>query len=333
MMNRNFKFQPSQLLLAASATFVVALAACSNSSHTASPTQANKQGDQRAPAWTAHIQSACTGVADNACRGKYGFSVDANGVYTVGPAPGGQVITGQIASDKFQELAAQVKAIEALSLSNDESCAAVADTNATEDTVTLTHGNTENVVLAVKQDQSCYEVADTGAVDDLHSTLQALENAYYPDVFPDACSDAVGLVQQQYALLQACDTDADCAYLNLNLGSADSTPSLDIIPSQGSFAVFTDTDSGVCSVVKPPVVANGARINSDSATIIKLLQSAITTCGDRLYSESCSGTTFDSSHAPSCVQNVCRANLAPSAAPTEAPAAGSAAGPAAALLR
>ncbi len=165
MMNRNFKNQPIQLPMVAGATLAIALTAaltsCSNSSKLASPAQTNKQSDQSVPAWTVRLQSACTGVTDNSCRGHYGFSIDANGLYKVGPAPGGQVITGQIAVDKFQTLAAQVKAIEGVSLANAESCDTLDDSTSGGDTLTLTQGSTEKVVLAVKQDESCYEIADT----------------------------------------------------------------------------------------------------------------------------------------------------------------------------
>ncbi len=315
----------SQIIISAVGftTLMMASVACNSSDNAANNLDAvNKQGEHAAPAWSVNVKSACSGVTDDSCRGQYGFTVDANGAYRVGPAPGGQFIAGQIAGDKLSSLAAQVKAVQDSSAVSTESCEA-ADSISANDTLVLTLGKTTHTLLVAEATQNCYEIVNTASVDGLNQAVLDLENAYYPDVFPDACSDSVGLIQQQYAATLACNTDADCAYVNINLGSVDGTqaPSLSILPGQGSFAVFNDTDTGVCSVIKPMVVANGAAALAHSDGIVQMIQSAIQACGTRLYSNDCSGSTFDSSQAPSCVQHSCRANNAQATAATPVAAA------------
>jgi hypothetical protein len=249
--------------------------------------------------------------------------VDANGNYQVGPAAHGEVITGQIAADKFQALVGVVKPLmeRGASFAREQSCADLGSVPS-PDTLTFEQGTKQHALLSVEQDQSCYEIANTAEIDSLHQAVSALASVYYPDVFPDACSDSVALVQQQYALVQSCSSDADCAYVNLDLGSIDSSsaPSLNVLPAQGNAAVFSDTDTGVCSAIQPVVVANGARLQANSATIIKAIQSAETACSARIYENNCSGNSFDSSQAPSCVHHQCRANIAPANSASPAPA-------------
>jgi hypothetical protein len=324
-MNRNSQIATTLSILSL-ATIAVAMSSCGGNSDKpgASPTPQKQQ--VKAPAWKVSLKSACAGVTDGSCKGQYGFSIDANGSYLIGPAPSGQTLTGQIAADKLADIAAKVNAFGNLSTASAgaENCQLVAEDAdaatiaAAADTLTLTQQSGDKVLLLAKDNSSCYEVSDTSAVDGLHHAMSALENASYPAIFPDACSDSVALLQQEYASVQGCSTDTDCTYYNVNLSG--DAPTFDVTTSG---AVFTDSVYGSCSMISPLVVANSAQLSASTDALAKAIQASLTACQDRQPAD-CTAATLDASLAPSCVHNVCTLNAGTASAAPAAPATGSA---------
>ncbi len=234
--------------------------------------------------------------------GYYGFSVDANSRFKMGPGPEGQSSSGIIAGDEFKNLDAILSQFLSTPASHAEICESrsmeegIFSSDA-EDNVVLTRLTGEETVIRVKENDYCFQAATADAAKTLHKAIRALSEKYYSIPFPDACSDLVTALEALYPEYQSCTTDTDCVYATTTYDA--------IIPGSIQF-VATDN----CSKIKPMVTGNIGALFNGQEKLLTALDRAREACGERIIRMDCTDVTgFQSNDAPPvCGQGFCRVN-------------------------
>jgi hypothetical protein len=72
---------------------------CSKSNESPPPSVEQPQSSIH---WKIQWTSQCAGLRKEDCLGGYGFSVDSNGTYEVGPGPQGQLLTGKLSEEDLK---------------------------------------------------------------------------------------------------------------------------------------------------------------------------------------------------------------------------------------
>jgi hypothetical protein len=284
--------------MVAALTISLVGSAC-NSQQSAPATQSPQK--EQGPAWELNYQATCMGTGaatdPSSCAGAYGFTVNADGTYQVGPGPRGEVIKGKLDHDDFTSLTTLTSSlVGGNSVLSTESCNG-GFSRAEDYTLTLVKHGKKKEVLNKKGANLCSLHLEAQPAEDLHNEIIDLTEKYYTLPFPDACLEAAANVEALYPLVQKCSVNSDCGYLDLNFQP---------IPAQGESTVYADN----CSVVKSLPAANVASIRNQLGALQSALDQAQTICGARIVREDCPGIqTFSSSAAPAvCEHNQCRPN-------------------------
>lgn len=255
---------------------------------------------ESAPAWSMIYQTTCAaGSAAENCVGGYGFKVNADGTYQVGPGPQGQIVKGALANEDFEALTkAASGAIEATSPSalSAESCNGYFG-NVADYTLNLNKHGRKHEIMHKSGADLCSADLDAQTAETLHNEIVELSGRYYPTPFPDECQDAAAAVEALYAPLVKCTADADCTYLTQNYAPI-STETID--------TVYVDD----CSRVAPLPAANHAAVTANLQKLQAALASAQQACGVRIARDDCSAPkSFASSAAPAvCQHGACKVN-------------------------
>lgn len=119
------------------------------------------------------------------CAGFYGFSVNNNGMYTVGPAPGGVAQIGQIAPSELALINQDATAVANGDLQSASCTAGGAGAPGTSDRIDMmfTDGPTVTVYDADGSAGRVCVLGDPASVLRLHTDLQLLLDRYYPVPF------------------------------------------------------------------------------------------------------------------------------------------------------
>lgn len=135
-------------------------------------------------AWTQVSEhTGCEALNAPFCVGAFGFSVRNDGHFTVGPATGGETITGSITEAERLLLAADAEAV-ARNLTTDLACDRMALVPGVADQVDLVDGALQTVsVYQLNPGAVCYRAPREDALR-LHTDLAALMARYYPRPFP-----------------------------------------------------------------------------------------------------------------------------------------------------
>ena len=129
--------------MAISASFLAM--GCSSKSHGNQPGR-NDQS-QSGPAWQLTLKSACSNAAQDQCLARYGFTVDADGNYQVGPGPQGQLRKGTLAESEFAALRSEIQSvITATGNWGTESHATGVENESDDSLVLLRPGTTDRVI-------------------------------------------------------------------------------------------------------------------------------------------------------------------------------------------
>jgi hypothetical protein len=258
----------------------------------------NTSQPDTSPLWSLEYKASCAANSDlTGCAGAYGFKINADGSYQVGPGPQGQTATGKLEAQDFSDLTlAAGGAIDGTSVLSAESCNGYYG-NVDDYTLTLTKHGHKAEVLHKTGDDLCSSKLGQEDAETLHNEILSLADKYYPIPFPDTCLDVAAEVQALYPSVAKCSKDADCGYL-----SADYTP----IPTDSESQVWVDN----CSVVKPLPAANLNSLQAGLAQLQTALEHAQQVCGQRIARAGCTTpTSFASTAAPAvCQQGVCRVN-------------------------
>lgn len=256
-----------------------------------------------AAAWILKATSTCAS-AEEGCAGQYGFSLHSDGRYELGPSPEGKIRKGQVSAEELIAIAdllegakKTAKAKTLLGALKDETCVDAAVERDLK--VVLTQKGKDGEVFTASNAKLCHAASFKQNGVKLHDTVQALSKKYYVLPFPDSCLDAAAEIELQYADLQGCSTDTDCAYVDNVYGA---------IPSDHIAFVMTDD----CSILKPLVVANAAKIGAAQDVLLTAREDLRTSCGERVERASCEFVAgFEAQlGAPTCSAGKCVVNQA-----------------------
>lgn len=273
--------------------------ACNSSSSSGNGPAPQVQADQ-GPAWKL-TYTADTGADTDKANvvAGYGFTVTADGNYTVGPGPSGQVLTGQLSQDEFNQIFTAIQPVlDVNALTQAENCApsSVSDTN---DQFVLTRAHKDYAFLRKSQDGTvCAKGIDTDGAENLRTAVLNAAQEHYLLPFPSACLDAAAATELLYAGLTSCHHDSDCAYLDSQYNP---------IAPGASDLVYTDS----CSVVRALPVANAAAIQAKLNDLQAALLATQQACGADIVRNNCvQQTSFQSLQAPPIcdAQGTCRVN-------------------------
>jgi hypothetical protein len=262
--------------------------------------KSTQQPADQSPNWALSYQATCAANIDQtACPGAYGFTVNADGSYQVGPGPQGQTTTGKLAADDFESITSLTGGVIAntTSVARAETCGGDFSVDA-DYTLTLSKRNLKKTVILHKKGADlCSNRFESETAQSLHTAFVAVVEKYYATPFPNACLEAAQAVSTLYPALEGCKVDADCGYLDQNYN---------VIATDGEATVFVDN----CSVVKNLPAANAEKARENTAALQAALAKAQNACGYGIVRDGCAGTqSFASTAAPAiCRQGTCRVN-------------------------
>ncbi len=129
-------------------------------------------------------QTSCEALVPAFCVGTYGFSIQNDGRYTVGPAPNGVSLPGALSGSEWTQISADVAALDA-NLPGKQECDESARTvPGVGDRVELLLARRGSMaVYALSAGGTCYLGGRDRAIR-LHDDLAALMSRYYPRPFP-----------------------------------------------------------------------------------------------------------------------------------------------------
>lgn len=257
---------------------------------------AREETRQVGPAWKLSYSKECSAGAAEDCEGLYGFLIQEDGRYLVGPAPEGQRVSGEIKSEELEGLRLALSPITdriGPEVVFEEECIQIEQRDQQRVSLNLNRRGQELKVLWIDGDSTCFVGLDREGAEKLQTEVEKLVAAYYPQPFPDACLDAAHEVHRTYAPLKSCRADADCTFVDNVYGA---------IP-QGEVQ-YVATDS--CTVVQPLVVANAALLSNRQLELLNLRQKAREVCGERLVRADCTTQGFQAQWAsPVCRAGTC----------------------------
>ncbi len=257
--------------------------------------------------WSLKLSSKCANsvsVAD--CIGYYGFSVDQQGHYQVGPGPAGEVRSGNLKAEDLQSLSALLKNTVndggagggSLSLLGSEEHVSMEAAATSEDLVTISNSSAEPQKLIRTSGLDLYfTLKSPDEAKALYAGIRKLAEVYYaPMPFPDACEDGINSLQNLTANLTSCKQDSDCGYF-------DNTLKLVAPDAQA----FLEVDN--CARVLPVSVANIEAMKTNKTKFEESWSQVIQACGEKLRRTDCTERTGFSLNkvAASCQQGVCKA--------------------------
>lgn len=272
-----------------------------NSKSTSEPIKVNPA--PAAPALTGGaltLQTKCSEEADlEGCVGGYGFTVDQDGKYTLGPGPNGEKRKGELSAEDAAKVKGAITALSQVSTFGEENHEAVEA--ADEDTVTFTLTGSSSTALApvvlLKTSGSdlTFRTSTAGDAKNLLNLLRELAGTYYVLPFPDACGDGVAPVNELFAEMQSCTTDQDCSYLDGAFG---------LIENSSTQYVVEDD----CNIVKPLIVGNAKSIETGREKLAESYNSIRNACGYQFFRPDCTQVSgfYLQGSAPVCQQGVCK---------------------------
>ncbi len=137
--------------------------------------------------------TTCEALNPEACVGFYGFSVDRNGAYVIGPAPDGEQRTGQLTNGERTSLRNVADPLAASDPSGgSQDCSSSPTVPGVTDTVDMTLSNdivAPVFTLNVMPGQTCTQ-GDSGQAHATHSILNTLMTKYYTVPFPSPTPSA-----------------------------------------------------------------------------------------------------------------------------------------------
>jgi hypothetical protein len=130
-------------------------------------------------------QTTCEALAPAFCVGAFGFTVQNDGRFTVGPADDGSMVSGALSASERAQVASDVALVSA-DLAGASQCdggGAVPGVSDKVDLVDVTAGTVRVFDLGGTVGSTCYRGGRDNAVR-LHTDLSALMSRYYPRPFP-----------------------------------------------------------------------------------------------------------------------------------------------------
>ncbi len=282
----------------------LAVVACSTKATENQPGR-EPQSDS-SPAWVISLKSTCTAAGAVSCTAQHGFSVNADGKFQVGPAPKGQLITGQLTHEEHTDLSNKLQtAIAGGTIESTVEGHESGVDNESDDTLELQQSDRvtrENKTIRLARNEGSelyFKGTNAEALKALHMAIKDLARMHSPYVFGDDCGDAVQVLESEYATVQNCQVDSDCVYIDWERGYR-------VVAPQSQEWITVQA----CLATKTLLVANKLSILGAAERIQGLFNDASNVCGSaQFYRANCSLIQKATSIAPACVQNRCQSNL------------------------
>jgi hypothetical protein len=324
-----------ELVLLTSLCLSGALMGCHSSSNQA-PEQAKPEvkresQDSKKSSWAITLKSKCdVEIAPEECVGQYGFSIDSDGKYKVGPGLNNETKAGEITAEELNQLKADLSSALAASQLPDQAHATLTEANASEDTnedaeqpsadaavaekasddiLSLTKdGKEEGEFISTVGKEIYYKLGSSKEAEDVHKAMRKLAKKYYGRIFPDACQSQIDSYSALLEGLKTCQLDQDCTYLDGDFN--------DIDASRDTYVLTPDVANS-CYAVKAPVAANSSQLLSSRVNILEEKSKVEQICGERIKiaTQDCFYNRYLSIRGPNleerpavCVQNVCQKN-------------------------
>jgi len=277
---------------------------CSRSNPGPEQKKANPDNNkQETISWEIQLDSKCNeSVEASQCVAGYGFAITNDGKFKLGLGPNGESRPGNLSAEDRNLLEKALGNNLTATRLQEEGHQTIGALE-TEDKITLTYSsNTPEILIKAAGTDLTYRLQTADDAKVLYDTLRTLAAKYYSLPFP-GCDDKVNLVQTMITAAQACNTAADCTYVD------DSFEAVDF--NSGSFMA---TDS--CEKVMPMVAGNTKAVSEAKARLQELLADTQQTCGCDYNRPDCSATGTNLSAAPVCEQGMCRISASASQPPT-----------------
>jgi hypothetical protein len=271
------------LAIIAFAALSLSLAKCSKNPTTdLSPERLDQGAALDSLSWEVGLRSPCAADREE-CLAAYGFAINQDGTWTVGPGPEGQHESGKLEPVEIATLSSLLNRISG----SVEGCVDV-DDGASSESIILNRSGAERIL-------SCAGARNSVEAEALHRLIRELALKYYPLPFPDACLEAASEVHAVHDGLSSCNTDTECSYLDSNL---------EPIPYEIDQFVTVDD----CSRVRPMAVGNIVSVLTHRDQLSAAFENARAICGERMVRSDCTGVTgfMSSLSSPVCQRGHCR---------------------------
>ncbi|MDR3607189.1 MAG: hypothetical protein P4M08_07405 [Oligoflexia bacterium] len=258
--------------------------------------------------WTAEFTAHCTpGASLTNCPGGYGFRVQNDGFYLIGPGPAGQRVSGQLGDADLQRMKELLLRQDSHGRGQceppkpgghdserDEHDSAQGEHGSAQGEHGSAQGENDSELgetVVLRQSGS----ARSSCNPELLEEVRSLVSRYYPESFPNPCVDANAELEKFYDQALSCSRDADCAYLGGNYLPLDTA-------SAGSDPLIVDD----CSFVSPLLVANTFKAVELQRDLILKREWVESGCTEKKPSCEKSRSWTPSSGHPACIDHQCR---------------------------
>ena len=146
----------------------------------------NLQAKTKPAKWKSiHEKTTCEAVAPGSCIGEYGFTIDANGKFTAGPAPSGLHVEGKLTPAELKKLQQAIADDAAKGEGLSEMCTASRAIPGSSDRLTVmsSRGRERIVYRRERPNETCF-TGNRDAATKLHDVMQSLMAEHYPPHFP-----------------------------------------------------------------------------------------------------------------------------------------------------
>ena len=206
---------PSNLVLVAACAMTTA-AGCSKSSETTrpNPDRAPQAGEA---GWKLKFDATCAeGTPAESCVGAYGFILNQDGSYVVGPGPQGQTWNGTLETAELEKIAEQVEKVTGsvgTLMEGEAPCNEIQLEVVRNETVSYARGGEFRDLSRYQPNRYCAR-GDSETTRELHQALLQLVRDHYPTPFPDTCFDEAKKVIDLQAKVSGCQVDSDCSWID-----------------------------------------------------------------------------------------------------------------------
>jgi len=245
--------------------------------------------------WTVKLQNKCAEeVAPTECLAGFGFSVNTNGEYQVGPGPKGELRQGKLTEEEKNAITSALSSTLVEGNLRAESHNTIEEDSQNQFTVSLLKGNAapESLVRTGGTD-FFFQTQSENEAKTLLNALRSYAEKYASN-FPDDCLDGANSLQALFDSMQTCSSDAECVYLD----------SFEPVAANSGSEIVVDD----CSIVKPLAVGNAELVRINQSKLIESLDTVRAACDFKMVRDNCTNSTpFTLSGAnPVCSQGVCK---------------------------
>lgn len=253
-----------------------------------------------ASTWKLRYENRC--AEPERCLGGYGFHLQEDGSFQVGPGPNQELWTGHLNSEELRAIQAGIQGLESgvqTRALQEPECLSSIQLADEREVIEVSRAGTAREWITTRAGQLCHITADGSQAAAFHQSVLRILRNHYPSPFPSACVSASQNLKAQIAPSLRCAQDSDCTYLD---------PSGEMIPAGTVGYVAIDQ----CTWLPTLPVVNREIWSSQQRSVLAAIQAAKGSCGAAVFRSGCPGLIGGQSDrgAPTCVQGSCQVSSA-----------------------